>query len=248
MQPSTPTFLNRTVGEIVSEDYRLGAVFKRFGIDFCCGGGQTVLRACEKRNIDPEELKEALQAALVSRDGTSMPDPRGWSPDFLADYIVNVHHAYVLETLPILREFSQKVAHVHGHRYPVVVEIHQLVEDLAAEMMLHMAKEEQVLFPRIHQLVESRRTEISAEPPVFGSVQNPIRMMEHEHDSAGDIIARLRVLTEEFTPPSDACNTHRATYAKLEEFESDLHRHIHLENNLLFPMAIRLEESLVAAD
>lgn len=240
----TMNFAQRSVGEVVAEDYRRAAVFKRFGIDFCCGGGRSVAAACEKKGVAYEELERALVAAEPSRSGTGHPDPRGWDLDFLADYIVNVHHGYVRENLPVLLQFSGKVARVHGSARPELVEIARLVEELAAELEAHMAKEEHVLFPHIRTMVAARKGAAPVEQPAFGTVQNPIRAMEHEHDRAGELMRRLRELSGDFTPPADACNTYRATFAKLEEFEEDLHRHVHLENNLLFPRAASLEQEL----
>jgi regulator of cell morphogenesis and NO signaling len=242
MEASNNLFAHRTVADVVADDYRRGAVFKKFGIDFCCGGGKTVEAACAAGGVSYTQLGQALLAADQPR-GTSLPsDPRGWDLGFLADYIVNVHHTYVRENLPILLQFTGKVARVHGGHRPELVEIARLVEELAGEMDQHMMKEEKVLFPHVRKLAEARRDGAPTERPVFGTVKNPIRAMEHEHDRAGDLMRRIRVLTDDFVPPMDACNTYRASFAKLEEFEEDLHRHVHLENNILFPATVKLEE------
>jgi len=225
----------RTVGEVVAEDYARAAVFKRLGIDFCCGGSRTVGAACQQAGVGVETLQEALVGA--DRKARGWPDPRGWDPTFLANYIVEVHHRYVRETLPVLVHFAHKVARVHGDRRPELHRIRDLVEELAAEMDLHMTDEEQNVFPRIAAWVASRKDGKSAQG---GGLQDPIAALEQDHDHAGDLMRRLRELSDGFTPPVLACATYRAAYAKLAEFEEDLHRHVHLENNVLFPSALAL--------
>lgn len=237
-------FASRTVGDVVAEDFRRGAVFKRFGIDFCCGGGKTVQAACEAKGVSYEALEAALLAPSPAEQAAGQVDPRAWDLAFLADYIVNVHHQYVRETLPVLRAFTSKVARVHGNGNPELVEIARLFDELAAEMEQHLLKEERVLFPYVKELAAARRGEAVDLRPPFGSVRNPIRAMEHEHDHAGALMAQIRTLSSDYTPPEYACNTYRAAFAKLEEFEEDLHRHVHLENNILFPRAEVLEEEL----
>ncbi len=211
---------HRPVGDVVAEDYRRGAVFKQFGIDFCCGGRRTVEEACTRKGVSVKELEEALTAADFPRGDDRLPDPRRWAPAFLADYIVNVHHTYCRETLPVVQAFAEKVARVHGERVPYLVEIDEKVRDLAREMEAHMEAEEEEVFPAI------RSGKVTAEA---------FAQMEEEHEEAGGIMEEIRRLTDDFTPPPGACNTWRAMYAKLEELEGDLHRHVHLENNILFP-------------
>ncbi len=222
---SVPVSLRtRPVGEVVAEDYRRGAVFKQFGIDFCCGGGRTVEDACARRGVALEELEAALSASDLPRGEDRLPDPRGWDPGFLADYIVNVHHRYCRDSLPVLLAFAEKVARVHGNHTPELTEVDVRVRELAGEMEAHMRSEEEEVFPAI------RAGE-------GGSAA--LGQMEAEHEHAGGLMAEIRALTSEFTPPPEACATWRAMYAKLEEFEGDLHRHVHLENNVLFP-AVRV--------
>ena len=235
----------RTVGELVTEDYRRASVFKKHGIDFCCGGGKTLRAACEKKGVSLDEMSRALEAA-EQRGGTTSMRPATWSPDFLADYIVNEHHTYVRESIPLLQEFLHKVARVHGTANPEVVDIARRFDEVASELRQHMVKEEDVLFPYVKALVAAKKSGQAPDPPAFGTVRNPIRMMEHEHDAAGDAMREIRRLSGEYTPPEHACTTYRVTYAKLEEFEGDLHRHVHLENNVLFPGAVALEEEWTA--
>ena len=221
---ASTSFRNRPVGEVVAEDYRRGSVFKQFGIDFCCGGGRTIEDACARKGVVVEELEAALSAAELPRGEDRLPDPRGWDPGFLADYIVNVHHRYCRDTLPVLLAFAEKVAKAHGKHTPELTDVDVKVRELAGEMDAHMRSEEEEVFPAI------RAGE-------GGSAA--LAQMEEEHEQAGSLMTEIRALTSDFTPPPGACATWRAMYAKLEEFEGDLHRHVHLENNVLFP-AVRV--------
>ena len=243
METAAATFAQRKVGEIVAEDYKLGSVFKRHGIDFCCGGGISVAEACARKGVDVAALEQEL---AVARQGRSIAQAHvgvtNWALDFLADYIVNIHHRYVRESLPVLEAFGTKVARVHGDASPELLEIAAKIGELAEEMRQHMEKEERVLFPFIKQLVDADRTGKPRPPAPFGTVQDPVKMMEDEHDHAGALVGDLRTLSGDFQPPDWACNTYRALFAKLEEFEEDLHRHVHLENNVLFPRALELED------
>lgn len=222
----------RTVGDIVAEDYRRGAVFKRFGIDFCCGGGKSLADACRKTGADLATVEQALLAA-DDRGHDPLARVTAWEPGFLADYIVNEHHAYVRESLPVLRAFTHKVARVHGGAHPELIHIAVLVEELAQEMEAHMAEEENVVFPHIKSLF----TPSDASGSAGRSLRELVEEMESEHDHAGALMREIRRLSADYTPPDGACNTYRASFAKLEEFEDDLHRHVHLENNVLFPKA-----------
>ncbi|HLT47960.1 MAG TPA: iron-sulfur cluster repair di-iron protein [Rubricoccaceae bacterium] len=227
-------FALRTVGDLVAEDYRRAAVLKRFGIDFCCGGGRTLEAACQKKGVAVDDVMRALEAA----DGRgSAPEARvtAWSPGFLADYIVNEHHGYVRESTFVLRAFTQKVARVHGGARPELVEIATLFEELASELEEHMDAEEAAVFPRIKALSGG------AGPASGPSLEALISELEAEHDRAGELMREIRRLSDDYTPPEGACNTYRAAFAKLEEFEDDLHRHVHLENNVLFPKALAFE-------
>jgi regulator of cell morphogenesis and NO signaling len=233
------------IGEIVAEDYRAAEVFRRYGIDFCCGGKKTLQQVCESKNIAVEEVVQALADPLPETASGQALDFNHWDLDLLSDYIVKVHHRYVREKLPQIEEYSKKVALAHGPAYPETKEIALLVQSLMEEMTQHMRKEELILFPYIKALVETLLTGKPAVPPPFGTVKNPIRVMEAEHDAAGDIMKNIRMLSKDYALPSGACNTYRVLYALLEEFERDLHQHVHLENNILFPKAARLEEELI---
>ncbi len=236
---------NKTVAEIVTENIKTADIFKKNGIDFCCGGNVSVKSICEKKGVDYNQIKEDLSNLTTGREKNQL-DFNSWDLDFLSDYIINTHHKFVTESSDIIIQYSDKVANVHGHHYTEVVEINKLFHDIAAELNQHMHKEEMILFPYIKQLSEAKKAGEKMDAPPFGTIQNPINMMEAEHDGAGDIIHKIAELTNNFTPPEDACNTFRALYASLEEFQNDLFQHIHLENNILFPKAIRLEKEILS--
>ncbi|MBK8965640.1 MAG: iron-sulfur cluster repair di-iron protein [Saprospiraceae bacterium] len=230
-----------TVGELVAQDYQSAAIFNRYGIDFCCGGKKTLATACAEKSVAFEALSQDLEQALATT-GLPAENAANWSPGFLAEYIVQTHHRYLRDALPFLIQYSTKIAQVHGARHPELKIVEKQVRLLAEDLMAHMAKEEQILFPYIKMLDAARREKAPVAPPPFRTVQNPIRMMEHEHESAGAILENLRELTQAFTPPQDACASYQVTFAKLNELDQDLRRHIHLENNVLFPKAMLLEQ------
>ena len=223
-------FKNKTIGEIVADDFRTAAIFKKYGIDFCCRGGRTI------------ELIEELAALPSGKE--EMVDVSGWPLDLLANYIVKIHHEYVREKTPILLQFLDKICKVHGERHPELFEIKDLFTESAHDLAEHFQKEERVLFPFIEKLVKASQTGEPLEATHFGTIENPIEMMKHDHTVEGDRFAKIAELTQGYNPPADACNTYQVTFSMLEEFENDLHRHIHLENNVLFPKAIELEKKL----
>ncbi|QCR24986.1 iron-sulfur cluster repair di-iron protein [Pontibacter sp. SGAir0037] len=233
-----------TVGELVAKDFRKAQVFKKFGIDFCCGGKKSVAQVCEEKGINQTALEQELKSLPETTAGRD-ENFDSWELGFLADYIVNVHHKYVREALPALYEYTTKIARVHGNRHPELLEIAKHFVNVANELEAHMPKEERVLFPYIKQLDEAKKNGQSIDRPAFGSIQNPINMMEMEHEAAGDELEAIRELSQNFTLPADACATYQVAFAKLQEFESDLHRHIHLENNILFPKALELEKEVL---
>jgi len=235
---------DRTVGELAAADHRFAGVFHAHGIDFCCGGKKSVSAACEKAGVPVEKVGQELEAVVQTSRGTGTPDVRSWRPGFLAEYIVEVHHRYVRETSPALAQFSEKVARVHGQTHPETVDVYRLTMEMLNELSSHMAKEEGMLFPYVRSLDQSMSQGGVRPSAPFGSAKNPILMMESEHDHVGNLLRELRSVTSGFVPPPDACNSYRFLYGTLAEFEADLHQHIHLENNILFPRAIELEASL----
>ena len=229
-----------TVREIVASDYRTAAVFQRYGLDFCCNGCQTIEHGCMRAGADPAALIRDLDAVMNAPAGAA-PRFADWTPSALVSFIVGSHHAYVREALPTLLAHTRKIAEVHGARHTELTHIARLFEKVAAEMTDHMEKEERILFPFIVELADASAHGRPAPQPPFGTVENPIRMMEHEHRFVGDALAEIRELTEGYRVPDDACGTYRVCFQELEAFETDLHAHVHLENNILFPKAIALE-------
>ena len=230
-----------TLGQIVATDLRKAKIFKKYGLDFCCGGKKTVKQACAEKGLDVTTIEQELQQA--DKMPASRPLPYGdWSLDFLADYIVNTHHSYVNKNLPDIKAYSEKVRKVHGDHHPELIRINQLVQEVFIELTSHMAKEEKVLFPYIKELVASSKNTQPLHAAAFGTVQNPINMMEMEHEMVGKNLEEIRELSNNYLLPEDACASYSLLYRMLDEFEEDLHLHIHLENNILFPKALEMEK------
>ena len=233
-----------TLGQIAAKDLRKARIFKKYGLDFCCGGKKTVKQACVEKGLDTTKIEQELQQADTMP--TSRPLPYSdWSLDFLADYIVNTHHNYVRKSLPDIRLYADKVKKVHGSHHPELIRIQQLVEAIHTELMAHMIKEEKVLFPYIKELIVANNQLQPLQAACFGTVQTPINMMEMEHELVGNNLAEIRELSVDYTLPEDACASYSLLYRMLDEFEDDLHLHIHLENNILFPKALDIEKQLL---
>jgi len=181
----------------------------------------------------------------LSGNNNDKENPNDWQLDFLVDYIINNHHQYVRRMIPVISLHADKVASVHGKNHPETLRIADLFLAVREELEMHMMKEERILFPQIKQMVLTEKENSKYFDPPFGPIQNPIRMMEYEHTSAGDALNQIRELSNNYSHPEDACNTFKALYSELKEFEEDLHKHIHLENNILFPKSIELEAALV---
>jgi len=229
-----------TIREIVASDYRTAAIFQRHGLDFCCNGCQTIQQGCDKSGADPGVVIRDLDAVLTTA-AAGVPRFSEWDARTLIAYIVANHHAYVREALPPLLRHTAKIAAVHGDRHPELVHIAKLFARVADEMVDHMAKEERMLFPFIAALEDAAAQRAAPPAAPFGTVANPIHVMEAEHQFVGDAMAEMRHLTAGFTPPEGACATYRVCFQELDAFEQDLHNHVHLENNLLFPKAADLE-------
>lgn len=234
-----------TVGEIVAQDYRTALVFEQYGIDFCCNGNRSIEDACAQKQIISDDLILQLKT-VTTKNEESQIDYNAWPLDLLTDYIEKKHHRYVENSIKELIPFLQKIVRVHADRHPELLEIERLFTVSAGELTSHMKKEELILFPNIRKMVQAERSGILAQTS-FGTIQNPIRMMMHEHDAEGERFRKIATLTDNYTPPADACNTFRTTLSLLKEFEEDLHLHIHLENNILFPKSIILEKQFAIA-
>jgi regulator of cell morphogenesis and NO signaling len=230
--------LNTTVGEIVATDFRTAAVFEQFGIDFCCGGRRSLADACRTAPADVGAVICALDA--LPPGSHTDDDVIGWPIDQLIDHIVSTHHAYVRSAMPTIARYLAKLVQVHGVRHPELARVEAYFDHVHVDLDQHLLKEEQVLFPYVRDLAARAETCGGLRSP-FGTVENPIRMMEREHREAADELRVIRELTNGYTAPADGCTTYEVGLAELARFERDLHRHVHLENNVLFPKAIELE-------
>ncbi|MDX9880648.1 MAG: iron-sulfur cluster repair di-iron protein [Prolixibacteraceae bacterium] len=230
---TTEALKQRTIGQIVADDYRAAAIFKQAGIDFCCGGNKSIEVACNEKNVDVQKLTLELNELELSTP-SQHHDFKNWDLGFLADYIVNTHHKYVLKTLPELVHYTQKIAYVHGENHPEIIEVASLFHEINRELLQHLKQEEEVLFPAIKEVMKNgtrgAKTTIVIE----------ISRMNGEHEFAGEAMDKINEITNGYALPEDACNTYRVAFKLLEEFEDDLHTHVHLENNILFPKAIIL--------
>lgn len=232
-----------TLGQIAAKDLRKAQVFKKYGLDFCCGGKKTVAQACAEKGLDATVVAEELRQA--DKQPATRPLPyNDWGLDFLADYIVNTHHSYIKGVLPDITAYAGKVARVHGDRHPELLTINQLVTEMGHELSSHLLKEEQVLFPHIREMVKLKHTGQASPVQYFATVRQPIDVMETEHESVGRSLDIIRRVSDNYTLPEDACASYSLLYRMLDEFEDDLHIHVHLENNILFPKALLLEKEL----
>jgi regulator of cell morphogenesis and NO signaling len=221
-----------TIGEIVAQDYRAASIFKEAGLDFCCGGKKNIDEACSEKGIVKAEVMARLKE-LESTPNTTTHNFNEWEPGFLCDYIVNTHHTYVLKSLPELVHYTKKLSSVHGERHPELNEVASLFSDINRELLQHLKNEEEVLFPSLKQVLKSRSAE-------FKKIMiSEIARLSDEHEFAGGAMDKINVITNNYQVPADGCNTYQVTFKLLEEFEDDLHTHVHLENNILFPKALK---------
>ncbi len=228
----------KTVGEVVASNFRTAAVFDKYGIDFCCKGNTPLTKACEKRDLDVATvLSEINQLATEVSDEE---DYKSWSADRLIDHIESKHHRYVEEKIPVILQFLQKLCKVHGERHPELFQIYELFQACAGDLAQHMKKEELILFPRIRKMTSGSYGETTR-----GAIGSPVSVMMHEHDTEGERFRTIAALSDHYQAPKDGCTTYRVAFAMLKEFEQDLHLHIHLENNILFPMALKIEDDYV---
>lgn len=233
----------KTIGEWVANDYRTAEIFKKYDIDFCCNGNRSIEEACQSKNLEVQGVMDELETKMAETQDKGI-DFGAWPLDLLADYIEKTHHRYVETKITEIKPYLEKIVKVHGKNHPELEQIQGLFLHSAGELTQHMKKEELVLFPFIRKMVAAKQTHTELAASHFGSVRNPIAMMMQEHDNEGENFRKIRALSQEYTAPEDACNTFRVTFALLQEFEEDLHHHIHLENNILFPKAEELEREL----
>jgi regulator of cell morphogenesis and NO signaling len=230
---------NKTVGEFVAADYRSAKVFEKYGIDFCCGGKELLSAACREKGIDLATIQAEIEAVK------SEPLERGqnysaWELPFLSDYIVNTHHGYLNENTSQIAVYAQKIAEVHGAHHPEVIEIAGIFSGIATDMEAHLREEEEVLFPAIKRIHEARKAGREPAAEDIEALNASLAKLHQEHDAIGDAVHAIRDLSNGYAIPEDVCNTYVVTYRKLKEFEDDLHKHVHLENNILFPKAAKL--------
>jgi regulator of cell morphogenesis and NO signaling len=237
---------NNIIGELVAKDYRTASVFKDYGIDFCCNGSRTIAEACEDRNLETVSVIQNLEFAIQSNTELT-PEYKSWPLDLLTDYIEKKHHRYVEKRSMEIKPYLEKICAVHGNAHPELFEIKTEFDASVGELAMYMKREELILFPFVRKMVKAKLNDLKTGIPRFGSVQNPIQTMMLEHTLEGERFRLIAELSDNYTPPIDACNTYKLTFALLKEFEEDLHLHIHLENNILFPKAIELEQLLYAS-
>ena len=229
----TQDLKSKKIGEIVANDFRTASIFKNAGIDFCCGGNQSMQQACDEKSIDILQLEKEL-LALENSVLDSSQNFKEWDLDFLSDYIVNTHHKTVLKLLPQLLSYTAKIAEVHGSHHPELLEIANLFSQVNTELLQHLKAEEEILFPAIKDVLKTNSSKSKE------IIISEITRMKNEHEFAGGAIDRINVLSNNYTVPTDGCNTYHVTYKLLQEFEDDLHIHVHLENNILYPKSINL--------
>lgn len=236
----------KTIGELVASDFRKADVFKKFGLDFCCGGGKTVSKACSEKEIDINEVQKALKEVEKNEITQAGEEQQAneWSAVMLVNFIVNKYHKYVRDSLPLLYEYTQKVARVHGNNHPETIEIANTIVDLSGELERHMNKEENEVFPLISEINDMYYKKDHNEIIDIDEYREKIGELEDEHQEAGVLLEKINKLTNNFSPPEGACTTFRISYQKMEEFEKYMHQHIHLENNILFKKCEKLLKAL----
>jgi regulator of cell morphogenesis and NO signaling len=222
-----------TVGEIVANDFRTSSAFKKAGIDFCCGGKQSFSDACIEKGIDAVQLENEILLATEEPLNEFM-NFKTWDPGFLSDYIVNTHHKFVVKNLPELVFYTKKIANVHGENHPELIEVADLFAKINDELLQHLKNEEEVLFPAIKEVIATNSAKAK------DTIQSEIERMLGEHEFAGGAMDNINVITKGYKVPEDGCTTYRVAFQLLEQFEDDLHTHVHLENNILFPKALVL--------
>jgi len=237
---------SQTLAQIVTNNHRTASVFEKYHLDFCCKGKRSLEKACADQNILVDELLDELENAGNTNQPNFPFDKLSLSQ--LAEYIVSNHHAYVKRESPQLLAYAEKVASKHAHHHPELNKILSAVTAIKEEMEQHMHKEETVLFPRIQELETFSKDEYRNSKLDASYLQAPITLMEQEHDQAGLLLAEIRQLSNNYVPPQDACTTYKLLFAALKAFEIDLHQHVHLENNILFPKAMNLVSNITVAE
>ncbi len=232
---SSESDINTTIGEIVANEFRAASVFKDAGIDFCCGGNKSLSVACKEKGTDVSYLIQQLDT-LAQTPVSSAMNFKEWDLSFLSDYILNTHHKFVLKNLPELVFYTQKIANVHGDHHTELIEVASLFTRINEELLQHLKNEEEILFPAIKEAEKNSTSQVKE------TIVSEITRMQGEHEFAGGAMDKINVLTNNYFIPEDACNTYRVSLKLLEQFEDDLHIHVHLENNILYPKALKLAD------
>lgn len=233
----------KTVRDLAVEIPGATRVFEKLGIDYCCGGMHSLTDACAAAGITFDEVMQSLQTEIAATEKSTEPDFQKATLEMLVEHIVTKHHEFTRLEITRLKALLEKVCRVHGGNHPELFKIQLLFAELAADLETHMAKEERVLFPYVVRMEAAATQKVPLFKPPFGTVANPVRMMMLEHDRAGEILKEIRTLSSNYTWPSDGCISYQTLYTALNDLEKDLHQHIHLENNILFPRAVEMEES-----
>jgi regulator of cell morphogenesis and NO signaling len=231
----------RTIGEIVAADYRTAKVFENHGIDFCCGGNVALAATCTEKGLDLAAITRELDA-VKSGPVERSQNYASWELPFLADYIINAHHTYLKENTGQIAAYAQKIAGVHGAHHSEVIEIAAIFDKIAVDMAAHLREEEEVFFPAVKRAHAASQASSAPEAKDIETIQTSLKKLSQEHEGIGDAVHTIRHLAKEYAIPGDVCNTFVVTYQKLKEFEDDLHKHVHLENNILFPKAAQLQK------
>jgi regulator of cell morphogenesis and NO signaling len=229
----------KTIGELVAADYRAAKVFEKYGIDFCCGGKVPLLDACREKGIDPVAISGEIEAA-GNEPMEQSQNYAAWGLPFLADYIINTHHAYLDENMHKISAYADKIAQVHGDMHPELIEIVTIFARIATDMAAHLREEEEVFFPAIKRIDAAARSGTEPDAGDRETIKICLAKLDHEHEVIGDAVHTIRDLSNNYAIPGDVCNTFMLTYRMLKKFEDDLHKHVHLENNILFPKAAKL--------
>ncbi|MFA7403773.1 MAG: iron-sulfur cluster repair di-iron protein [Pelobacteraceae bacterium] len=228
-----------TIGAIVADDFRTAGVFEKHGIDFCCGGRISLAVICQEKGLDPTALLREI-SEIKNTPVDRSHNYSAWALPFLADYIINTHHAYLNENTAQIVAYTNKIAEVHGSHHPEVIEIAAIFAKIATDMAAHLREEEEVLFPAIKRIDAARKAGNTPEAADVETIRATLTRLDREHQEIGDAVHTIRHLANGYAIPADVCNTFVVTYHKLQEFEDDLHKHVHLENNILFPKAARI--------
>jgi regulator of cell morphogenesis and NO signaling len=237
--PQATDISSKTIGEFVAEDYRTAKVFNKYGIDFCCGGKTSLADSCGEKNIDLAAIQQEIDAVKQEPIEYSR-NYAAWELPFLADYIINTHHAYLKENTGQIVVYTRKIAEVHGANHPEVIEIADIFDKIATDMAAHLREEEEVLFPAVKRIDAARKADTAPDLTDIETLMASLDKLNRDHEEIGEAVHTIRHLANDYAIPDDACNTYVVTFQKLKEFENDLHKHVHLENNILFLKAAQL--------